>query len=141
MTITGEFFPVETTINVRRAEVLTITTTPVVMNMVFTVSTTEGGTPLVQVPTTNGTVTLTPSSVFSLEEGRAYFYNLWNTTTPSDILQLAYGSFKSSDTIEPGSLVAHPTQFIFGTTNLVTLSRSAYNAILVPSPTTLYIII
>lgn len=113
MTINTANGPVTQDISVRRAETIVVTIDPSIANLVLTVANSPGGVPLVEIPDTSGTVTVRPSMVSSLTEGRPYFMNIWDTTNEADPLLLAFGKFTTTDSIEP-SFVDHPTQWPAG---------------------------
>lgn len=113
MTINTADGPVAQDITVRRAESIVVTIDPPVANLVLTVANSPGGVPLVEIPDTSGVVTVQPSMVSSLTEGRPYFANIWDTTDEADPLLLVFGKFTTTDSIEP-SFVDHPTQWPAG---------------------------
>ena len=139
ITIKTEGPPTELHINAKRAEVLSLNTNPTTNKMIFTVSNTAEGSPLVEIPTETGVVLITPLLVAALVEDKNYYYNLWDSTTEGEILQLSFGKFKTAGTIEP-TFVGSPSQLLAGVTAVVILSRVEYDALLPPDPNTLYFI-
>lgn len=141
LSIAAEYPPIEASITVRRAETMLVVLDPMVPNMIMTVAGSAGGEPIIEIPTSNGTLTISPQKVSTLTEGRGYFMNIWDATDISDPLQLVFGKFKTSDTIEP-NFVEHPTQFLAGGPEVVILSRPEYDALGGNTgPHTIYVII
>lgn len=111
---------------------------------VLTISETHGGAPLVEVPTSTGTLTLDPLLLSPLDEGRIYQYNLWARNS-GRLLQLGWGRFAIAMSIMPGG-AEHPITFLEGfgepggAQAIVLLTRAEYDALPTPDPNTLYFI-
>lgn len=111
---------------------------------VLTISETYGGAPLVEVPTSTGTLTLDPLLLAPLVEGKIYQYNLWARNGAS-LLQRGWGRFAIAESILPGG-AEYPISFLDGLGQpggpqaMVLLTRAQYDALPTPDPDTLYFI-
>lgn len=107
----------------------------------MTIASGSGDDPLIEIPGT-GQISLTPTVVQALVEGRTYQYNIWQESGP---MVLFAGALTIGNSIAPTG-AEFATTFLnnFGTTSgpsaIVVLTQAEYDAISSPDESTLYLI-
>lgn len=109
--------------------------------LVMTISATEDGAPLIEIPAT-GTIEVTPALVQTLKEGAPYHFNIWDRDNAALLVK---GKLTLANSIRPsGADVA--TIFLeafgqpYGPSKVVALSASDYGALQVKDFDALYIV-
>ncbi|RRH70048.1 phage upper tail fiber protein [Falsigemmobacter faecalis] len=108
----------------------------------FTLSQTEGGAPLVEIPAMAGIMDLEPAAMQALGEGSTYFYNIWSGAASARFL-CAKGMLTVVPSIVPTG--AHFDTIMLnnfgqqgGVQKVVLLTRAQYEALSPPDPDVLY---
>jgi|GEM_PF-5992350 len=110
----------------------------------LTISATEGGAPLVEIPASAAQIDLEAAALQALGEGTAYFYNIWSGAVATRFL-CAKGMLTVVPSIVPtGADLATVLLNNFGQQGapqqLIVLTKAQYEAITSPDPEILYLI-
>ncbi|RRH71271.1 hypothetical protein [Falsigemmobacter faecalis] len=111
---------------------------------VLTLSATEGGAPLVEIPASAAQIDLEPATLQALGEGAAYFYNIWSGAAAARFL-CAKGMLTVVPSIVPAgadfaTIMLNNFGVQDGPQQLIVLSRAEYDALSPPHSDTLYLI-
>lgn len=136
ITITNDVPSIE--INVYRDETTIVSFVGGPTASALTISATPAGAPIVEIPGT-GSITITPEAISSLNEGKSYPLNIWDTSDEDDPQVRATGTFKTVSTIAP-TIADYPTQWIGGT-EVVFITQAQYDALGTYDEDVLYVVV
>jgi hypothetical protein len=94
----------------------------------LSISTTRGGSPIIQIPSTGGKFDLRPSLLESLDEGMTYQHNIWDYSNSVDGKRIAIGTFTHAESIKSVD-IAYPTVTLADGTLRIFVTQAQYNAI------------
>lgn len=131
--------PATLDLTIYHGESATININQPTMSIALTIGTSNKADPSVELPGSEGVVTITPVLISSLTENRDYAIDIWNMNDEVDPRLVAKGSLRIAGTITPSG-VLYATQYLEDGTAIVALSQAQYNA-LTQDPDTVYLIL
>ncbi|WP_392338872.1 hypothetical protein [Loktanella salsilacus] len=105
----------------------------------LSISTTGGGSPIIQIPSTGGKFDLRPSLLESLDEGMTYQHNIWDYSNSVDGKRIATGTFTHAESIKSVD-IAYPTVTLADGTLRIFVTQAQYDAIDPRLPNAEYVI-
>lgn len=106
--------------------------------MALTISETEGGDPVIEIPGT-GEIVVRAESVQILREGLRYHYNIWDRRDPAALILLAKGAISFAASIKPSGADLATTLFENGQ-GFISCTAAQYAALAIKDPNTLYVV-
>jgi hypothetical protein len=105
----------------------------------LSISTTRGGSPIIQIPSTGGKFDLRPSLLESLDEGMTYQHNIWDYSNSVDGKRIATGTFTHAESIKSVD-IAYPTVTLADGTLRIFVTQAQYDGIDPKLPNAEYVI-
>lgn len=107
--------------------------------LILTIASDPAAAPLIEIPGSGGQFDLHPAAVQILTEGGVYDYNIWSRDGASDLIQIAAGQLTIGPSIAPTG-VDQATTWLSSGAPVVTMTRTAYNALPTRPPGTIYVV-